>query len=184
MCLLKESKQVLSCFCSHKVRPFDQNRFKDLICMKIHQIHQNTPKRNLKKCWMMLDDIDFFPRPFLSQFLGGRSGHHGRLHGGMGAQPHKGHSIASAVLDLWQNRHLAPRGPEAPWVCHGLGKGDGPRKWKNGKVQHVLICLKLNLGVSKVSSLLKPARGEDNIIQHCQKMEICLMCPQNEESDE
>ena len=132
----------------------------------------------------MLDDIDFFPRPFLSQFLGGRSGHHGRLHGGMGAQPHKGHSIASAVLDLWQNRHLAPRGPEAPWVCHGLGKGDGPRKWKNGKVQHVLICLKLNLGVSKVSSLLKPARGEDNIIQHCQKMEICLMCPQNEESDE
>ena len=117
-------------------------------------------------CWMILI---FFPRPFLSQFLGGRSSHHGRLHGGMGAQPHKGHSIASAVLDLWQNRHLAPRGPEAPWVCHGLGKGDGPRKWKNGKVQHVLICLKLNLGVSKVSRLLKPARGEDNIIQHCQK---------------
>lgn len=61
MCLLKESKQVLSCFCSHKVRPFYQNRFKELICMKIHQIHQNTPKRNLKKCRMMVDDIDFFP---------------------------------------------------------------------------------------------------------------------------
>ena len=84
----------------------------------------------------------------------------------------------SGRIDTWR-----PGGPR-PLGCHGLGKGDGPRKWKNGKVQHVLICLKLNVGVSKVSSLLKPARGEDSIIQHCQKMEICLMCPQNEESDE